>query len=405
MPDERQTRAAIHKRLLPLYITAFFQNFVLWYTIEKLFMQGIGFDSFGIGFMVALYSFVMLVVEVPSGILADRWSRKGVLAAASVILAISSLVGGLSYGPGVYLLCAGLWGVFFACYSGMYDSIIYDTIAESAPKSKMFDRLYGTVHVVESVALIVSALAGAFIAANIDIRATYFLAVPLCLVPVVAMLRFKEPTLHKQQAAVSIGRQIALTFRSVTTNRSLLPVVIAMILRANLIYCVIEFAQVWLLALKTPTAYYGVAFSVLLASLGVGGVLVSRLRLGRYNRVLLTLGVVLLGAIGLIVFRSTVAIVLSQAVFATGLICLHIVLTRVLHDNLGSSVRAGAASATSTFARMLIIPVALLFGFVSEHFTIYKAAYILVGFTLLLSVFVIAIARRNGRTGLESTAA
>src|SRR5438552_2731491 len=102
----------ITKRLLPLYISAFFQSFVLWYTIEKLFMRSIGFDNTAIGFMVAVYSAVMLMVDTPSGILADRWSRKGVLMLASISLGLSALAGGLSHGISLYLVCAVLWGIF-----------------------------------------------------------------------------------------------------------------------------------------------------------------------------------------------------------------------------------------------------------------------------------------------------
>ena len=130
MPFLPKLEKRLYRRLLPLYVAAFFQGFVLWYTIEKLFMRSIGFDDAGIGIMVAGYSVVMLLIETPSGILADRWSRKGVLMVASVALAASSLVCGISDSIPFYLVGAGLWGIFFAFYSGTYDSMVYDTLLE-----------------------------------------------------------------------------------------------------------------------------------------------------------------------------------------------------------------------------------------------------------------------------------
>lgn len=364
-------------------------------------MRSIGFDNTAIGFMIAVYSVVMLVVEVPSGILADRWSRKGVLMLASVCLSLSALVGGLSHGIGTYLIAAILWGAFFACYSGMYDSIVYDCIAETAPKSKLFDRLFGRIQFFDSVALIMGSLAGAYIATIIDLRAAYFFTIPLSLVPILALMRFKEPTLHKLRSVIPLQRQIAATLRAVVNNHHLFPVVVVLILRSVLVYCIFEFSQLWLLALHTPTAYYGIASAALLASIGTGGILVSRLQLSRYINMMLTLAITLLGAIGLIAFRNTPSIVASQFVFATGLICIYVVFSRILHDNLEPSIRAGAASATSTFGRFLIIPIALLLGYMSQKFTIYKAAYILLGLTLLIAFFVIAVAKRNGLAELE----
>lgn len=67
------------RRLLPLYIAVALQNIPFWYAIEKIFMLGIGFNTATIGVMIAIMSVVMLAVETPSGILADRWSRKGVM--------------------------------------------------------------------------------------------------------------------------------------------------------------------------------------------------------------------------------------------------------------------------------------------------------------------------------------
>lgn len=96
--------------MLPMYAAKFLRNFVFWYAVEKLFMTNIGFGSESIALMVALYSAMSILMEVPSGILADRWSRKGVLVLASLSLALSSLIGGLSYDVPIYLVSAVLWG-------------------------------------------------------------------------------------------------------------------------------------------------------------------------------------------------------------------------------------------------------------------------------------------------------
>jgi MFS family permease len=401
MSEKQVIKKKILKRLTPLYVAAFFQSFVLWYNIEKLFMRSIGFSNAAIGFMIAVYSAVMLLVDTPSGILADRWSRKGVLILASVCLSLTGLVGGLSHGIGVYLIAAMLWGVFFACYSGMYDSIVYDTVAEEGADNGLFESLFGRIQLLDGTALVIGGLVGGLIASQIGLRAAYFYSVPLGLIPILALLRFREPRLHKMKAVVTLKTQINSTIKALN-NSFLFPVVMALILRSILIYCVFEFSQVWLLSLHTSTAYWGVANAVLLSSLAVGGFLVNRLKLGRHTPMLITLVTTLVACYGLIVFRSTATIVGSQFVFASGLICIFIVFSRILHDNLDSSIRAGAASATSTLGRFFIITTALLLGYVSQKFSIYKAAYILFVLTILMGLFVVVVAKRDNHTGLES---
>ena len=85
-------------------------------------MNEIGFDAASIGVMAAAYAAVVPIVEVPSGILADRWSRRGVLVVASAALAVSALIGGLSNNVPTYIVSALVLGVYFAMYSGTMDS-------------------------------------------------------------------------------------------------------------------------------------------------------------------------------------------------------------------------------------------------------------------------------------------
>ena len=55
-------------------------------------MTPIGFDAASIGAMAAVYAVVVPILEVPSGILADRWSRRGVLILASIAGILSVLL-------------------------------------------------------------------------------------------------------------------------------------------------------------------------------------------------------------------------------------------------------------------------------------------------------------------------
>src|SRR4051795_10469875 len=108
----------IGRRLLPLQIGVALQNFLLWVPVEKMFMTEIGFDAAAIGLVAAVYAAVVPLLEVPFGVLADRWSRTGMLVLATIALAASALVGGLSNTPGMYAVSAVLLGVYFALESG-----------------------------------------------------------------------------------------------------------------------------------------------------------------------------------------------------------------------------------------------------------------------------------------------
>src|SRR5580698_6634925 len=120
----------VRKRLRPLYLAGFFLGVNFWAPVEKLFLSHIGFTTATVGLLAATYAVVVPFLEIPSGIVADRWSRRGILMIADLALAASALVGGLSTNVATYLVAALLLGCYFALQSGTADSIIYDVLVE-----------------------------------------------------------------------------------------------------------------------------------------------------------------------------------------------------------------------------------------------------------------------------------
>lgn len=387
----------IVRRLAPLYVAAFLQGFVLWYAIEKLFMTDIGFTDATIGIMVAAYSAMMLLFETPSGILADRWSRKGVLIIASVALAVSSLICGASGSVEVYIFGILFWGIFYALYTGTYDSIIYDTLLEEKKSSDLFEKYYGKLRVAESLSWVAGALLGGVLAELLGLRGTFFLSVPISLLAIAALVAFKEPLLHKANQIPTIKAQIAGTLKSVAHKgvlRYTLVALVGIFLITEMLY---EFNQLWLIALAAPIVLYGPANAFLYAAEGLAGLLAPRLRLRR-PRVLWSLLVAVAVLIVCLIFtRNIFVIVAAQVILAILLLTVDIVFVGNMHSQLASNVRAGAASAVSTFGRMLLIPASLVFGWFSARHDIFAASWLLLGLLVVIAPIIVK-AGKSSRT-------
>lgn len=391
---------AVTKRLTPLYVAAFFQGFVLWYPIEKIFMRSIGFDDATIGITIAAYSAIMLLAETPSGILADRWSRKGVLILASVFLGLASLIGGSSDALPMYIIASLMWGVFFAMYTGTYDSIVYDTLFEETGSSKKFEFFYGRVKVYDSVALVISSLLGGLVANSLGFRVAYFLTIPAAFFAVLALLRFKEPKLHKAKEGVPIKEQIAMTLSAVTKNKYILPVVLTLIFNGVLTYTVLEFSQLWYIALDAPVAIYGFANAILLTAFGLGAVVTGRYKVYRSTiliPILLAMGISLLG---LLFVKNIYVVIACLFCLTVGIFSISVLFNRILHDSLESNIRAGASSAISTFSRILVIPTVILVGYLSQTFDIFRAAWVICVIFCFVVLFIYKSAQRNSKKGL-----
>lgn len=372
------TPAYIRRRLAPLYVAVFFQGFVLWYAIAKLFMVNLGFDDASIGVMVAAYSALMLFVETPSGILADRWSRKGVLIMSSAALMISSIVCGISNDIPTYIVGALFWGVFYALYTGTYDSVVYDTLVEETGKSQGFEKLLGKIKAIESVSWMAGALAGGLIGELIGLRETFFWTVPLACVSIVALWRFREPLLHKAEVTEPLKKHIVSTFRAVLHKGNLVWLLGALVGVTVVIEILYEFQQLWLIAIATPAVLFGPAFALVLSASGIGGLLAGVVASQRRLAIIVAITAMMLSGICLITVPWFVPLILAHTVLGVGAVLLSILFMHNLHDALPSRIRAGASSAVSTIARIMLIPTALVFGVVSQEVNVFAAAGIIV---------------------------
>jgi MFS family permease len=395
----------VHRRLAPLVASFFFGGVALWIPIEKLFLAEIGFTPQTIGLMAAAYAALVPLLEVPSGILADRWSRRGVLAIGNVGAFLSVLIGGLSTNVTSYLIAALLLGVYFAMQSGTFDAIVYDTVLEETGSSDGFESTVGRVRLAESAALVLGALAGGALAAATAPRVTYFLTLPFLVASTFFLLAFREPRLHESSEQRSLREHVAVTFGTLRGDMRLLPIAALLILTALLTQAVFEFGPLWLLDAHAGAGTFGPAWAGLMASIGLGGVLAGRVRLDRAG----SLGTVVALLVGastvLLVGRNTILVTTAQVVLAMLSVAVGIFLTKLLHDAISSDVRSGVSSGIGALTWVAFLPFALVFGTVSERWGIHTAGWLLVGVAVSVAVLLVAVvARTDGKVAAEAVA-
>jgi len=390
------------RRLLPLQIGVFLQGCMLWVPVEKLFQTQIGFDAASIGVMAAAYAAVVPLLEVPSGILADRWSRNGIMVAGSIALAASSLLGGLSTDVATYIAAAMILGVYFALSSGTVDSVVYDAVLEQTGSSAVYETWIGRVRIVESVALAGSALVGGVLADWTSTRFTYVATVPFALASVVAFLRFDEPRLHRAGAPESWRRHVVTTFRAMVGLPAIRRIMLLAALTGLLSQTVFEFGPLWLVALRAPAAAFGPYWAVLVATLGLGGYLTGKLGLGRPLPVLALAAGLAVAPLLLATSRSLIAVVLAQSALQLLLAIVAVHVGLLLHDAVPSSVRAGVSSGVGTLSWVLFLPFSLVFGGLARTYGVQWSGWVLVTTAVGLALLLAATVRT--RAALQSPA-
>ncbi|SDT72721.1 MFS transporter [Jiangella sp. DSM 45060] len=388
------TPTALRRRLRPLQVAVALQAILLWVPIEKLFLDEIGFDPMTVGIMTAVYAAMVPLIEIPSGVLADRWSRRSVLLVGTAGLAGAALLGGLSTGVPLYLVSAMSLGVYFAMSTGTLDAVVYDTVLEETGSSDLFERTIGRVRLVESVALVTSSLAGGWLAGVLSLRSTYYLTVPFMLLAAVALLWFREPRLHETGRPESLRSHLAQTARILGDRGQVLPIVAAIVLAAGTTSLLFEFGPLWLVALAVPAVAFGPYWAALTAAFGFAGVLAGRVRLDSPR--VTVVATVLLAATGLVLTTGATAawIVPAQVLMAVLTILAGIHLSKLLHDAVPSTVRSGVASGVSALSWMAFLPVALVTGAVIDGGGPRPAGWLVVATAVLTGVLLVGLARR-----------
>lgn len=128
------------------------------YPLYALLFADTGLSEAQISLLFAIWSVSGILAEVPSGALADRFSRRWALVIAGVSQAACFAL--WTAAPGFVAFAAGfvLWGVGGSFVSGAQEALLYDGLSVAGARDQ-FARVQGWVSAAELVAQIPSALA------------------------------------------------------------------------------------------------------------------------------------------------------------------------------------------------------------------------------------------------------
>ena len=387
----------LERRLLPFYSSVFFNGFIMWFAIEKVFMKSIGFDASSIATALVLMNIVVLLTEIPAGVLADRWSRKGVLFVSLGSLLAATLVMGIAQSKLEYMAGLAIFGLYYATNSGLNESIVYDTLLEVRGSRQGFEKYYGRERTVASIALVISSVLGGIIAQRYGLKYTYLLTIPFTAASMIALLGLQEPVQHQRSENSVLLRHIKETFSFVFKKGDLLWIVTALLSLSIISMFLLEMDQLWPLALAMPIVVYGPLNALLLFGYGLGGPLAHWF--GRLQRTQLIVGAIAVALVAALSIRNMPIIAFAQFGVISMFSALFIIANGKLHDRLPSKIRAGSASVISSTTTVLFLPLALLFGRIAQHVSIFSTTYLLLPIALCGVVcYVVVMSHHTNKT-------
>ena len=146
--------------LLSACALRFFDTFLLIVPFYTVMFSEKGLSPAQIGFALGAWSAVGVVLEVPCGVLADRMSRRWLLAIAQLLRALGFLVW-LAV-PSFWGFLAGLmlWGMKSATMNGAFEALVYDEL-KAIGREAEYARVFGRAKAARGVGLVVASLTAA----------------------------------------------------------------------------------------------------------------------------------------------------------------------------------------------------------------------------------------------------
>ena len=149
-------------RLYPVLLAFVFTPVFL--PVVVLFWQDNGLDMEQVYVLQGLFAIAMVVLEVPTGMVADRIGKTTSLRAGVAIVLAGLVVYALGHSFAVFLVAEILWALGAALLSGADSSLLYDSL-EALGKTSEYTAREGRARAIQMASFAASNLVGGFIGA------------------------------------------------------------------------------------------------------------------------------------------------------------------------------------------------------------------------------------------------
>jgi MFS family permease len=145
------------------YAYGYLREVVLIYPVYAIMMGQHGITAIQLSTLFVVWSGSALVFEVPSGVLADRYSRKRLLVLSGFLKGCAFIVWQISPDFVGYLLGFVLWGAGSSLVSGTSESFLFDTLTQRRDVDN-FARIYGRGMAASSLGIATALAGGGYLA-------------------------------------------------------------------------------------------------------------------------------------------------------------------------------------------------------------------------------------------------
>lgn len=181
-----------------LYIYKFMSQCMPIYAFYTILFIQRGMSVTDIAVLLALWSVFTIVFEVPSGVLADRWNRRNMLAIATALQGLCFMIWFFSHTFLMFAIGFVFWAIAGAFISGTEEGLIYDNL-KCDGNEECFAQVYGKARFYANMGTITGVVSGGIIASFVNIESIALISAAISFVNVIIVLQIREKNYYSER--------------------------------------------------------------------------------------------------------------------------------------------------------------------------------------------------------------
>lgn len=377
----------MHNNIKKLYLYSFFHSLIFAYVIERLFWASKGITIIQVVWIELIYAAIIVVLELPMGMYADRFSRKNLIVLDAIFSILEILIISLAQSFWHFALAVALSAVGYTLQSGAHNALIYDTLAQQG-ETAAFDKVLGRIEGFGNLATMVSGLVGGVIAAEFNYVSTYQVSLISLVIAFMIALSLKDMR-HTPTEEEKWGlRDWTAVLNFVVHHKRVRKVMFVAVVVSAAVNFLFEFWQLYAEAVSVDVIYFGVIQMVSFMSISLGGFSISYVKekLGFGNTIIFSLFAMGTG-FACLAFDYMLAGLVMMAVIYFASAIVEPVALGYMHQHAIDKYRATIESAFSVIEHLAIAAVGIPFGLIATEISVFAGFAFLSAVLALLTLW------------------
>ncbi len=356
-----------------LYVIKVARNAMFMMPIITLFFQERGLTMTEIMLLQSVFAVAIVLLEVPSGYLADIFSRKTLITIALFFAALGDLLYGFAYGFWMMLIAELLLALAGAFLSGADSALLYDSLKSSQKEDeylKYESRLFSSANMAEAT----GAILGGFIAVY-SMVATFFLSAFIIFLSIPVALSLKEPPREKISKNKKHSKEIFNIIKfAIHSNKKIKWLIIYSSTVGASTLVAVWLLQPYFKLLNIPIAYFGILWATFNASAAAFALFANKLEksLGLQNTLIFLAIAPAIAHIALYKFTYVWALIFVFLYYMSFALSGPII-KDYINREIDSKIRASVLSVYSLFSRFVFIVFSPFIGYFADIYSLQSA--------------------------------